>query len=126
MKNLPEQAKLKQAKLLRSRRRRERLALRRKTAERRECSRRNDLLPELAIEYVPIDEIRPPRRRTRQNDPNQIARIAASITEYGFNLPVLVRKGRLIDGWLRVLAARDLCLDRVPVIVFPVSVHETD
>lgn len=116
VKKLPEQSKLKQAKLLRSRRRRERLALKRKTAERRERSRRNDLLPELVIDYVPIDEIRPPRRRTRKNHPNQIARIAASITEYGFNQPALVRKGRVIDGWLRVLAARELGLDRVPVI----------
>ncbi len=116
MKNLPEQSKLKQAKLLRSRRRRERLALKRKTAERRERSRRNDLLPELVIDYVPIEEIRPPRRRTRKNDPNQIARIAASIVEFSFNQPVLVRRTRVIDGWLRVLAARELGLDRVPVI----------
>lgn len=116
MKKLPEQSKLKQAKLLRSRRRRERLALKRKTAERRERSRRNDLLPELVIDYVPIDEIRPPRRRTRKNDPNQIARIAASIVEFSFNQPVLVRRTRVIDGWLRVLAARELGLDRVPVI----------
>lgn len=116
MKDLPEQDKLKQAKLLRSRRRRERLALKRETAERRERSRRNDLLPELVIEYVPIEKIRPPLRRTRKNDPAQIARIAASIVEFSFNQPVLVRRGRVIDGWLRVLAARELGLDRAPVI----------
>ena len=98
MKKLPEQVKLKQPKLLRSRSRRERLALKRETAERRERSRRNDLLPELAIEYVPIDGLRPPGHRTRKNDPEQVARIAASITEFSFSQPVLVRKTRVVDG----------------------------
>lgn len=116
MKKLPEHSGLKQAKLKRSRSRREELASKRKVAECRERSRRNDLLPRLEIEYVPLRELRPPQRRTRKDGREQIARVAASISELGFSQPVLVRDGQVIDGWIRVLAARELGLDQVPVI----------
>tara|TARA_R100001244_G_scaffold86820_10_gene66503 strand:- start:40704 stop:42185 length:1482 start_codon:yes stop_codon:yes gene_type:complete len=116
MKKLSGQEKLKKAKLAKTRNRREGLALKREMAERGERARRNDLLPELSITYCPIDHLRPPRRRTRREDPEQIARIAASITESGFSLPLLTHEGRVIDGWSRVLAARELGLDRAPVI----------
>jgi DNA modification methylase len=116
MKKLSGQENLKKAKLAKTKDRRKRLACERQAAERRDCARRNDLLPELRINYWPVDDLRPPRRRTRQENPEQVARIAASIIESGFSQPLLVHDGRVIDGWLRVLAARALGLDRVPVI----------
>jgi hypothetical protein len=41
--------------------------------------RRNDLLPKLAVSYVPIDELRQAPRRVRRAHAEQIARIRASI-----------------------------------------------
>ena len=103
MKKLPERSGLKEAKLRRSRRRREELSSRRKVADRRAQLRHNDLLPKLDVEYVPIDELRQPQRRTRKENSEQIARIAASISELGFNQPVLARGAHVIDGWLRMV-----------------------
>ena len=47
----------------------------------------------------------------------QVAQIAASIKEFGFNNPVLIDEtGGIIAGHGRVLAARKLSLDKVPTI----------
>ena len=107
---------LKKTKLAKTKSRREQLARERRIADRHSRSRRNDLLPQLEIRQHRISQLRPPDRRTRKNDPEQIERIAASISEFGFSLPVLIRRGQVLDGWLRVLAAQKLGLDRVPVI----------
>lgn len=108
--------KFKRAKLNKTKGRRERLASKRGMAAVKERSRRNDLLPELAINPVLICDLRPPANRTRKNNSEHINRIARSIAEFGFNQPVLVRDGQVLDGWLRVLAAKELGLDRVPAI----------
>ena len=110
------QESLKRASLAKTRKRREGMARDRAVSERRNNSRHNDLLPDLEVRQCPIADLRPPDRRTRKDDPDQIARIANSISEYKFTQPVLVRDGKVLDGWLRVLAAAKLGLDRVPVI----------
>jgi hypothetical protein len=43
--------------------------------------RRNDLLPRLAVSYVPIDELRQAQRRLRRAEAPQVARIRASIAD---------------------------------------------
>ena len=49
---------------------------------------------------------------------DQIAQLAGSIRAFGFMVPVLIDKdSSIIAGHARVLAARKLGLDRVPVIV---------
>ena len=54
---------------------------------------------------------------SRTHDDAQVAQIAASIKEFGFNNPVLVDEtGGIIAGHGRVLAARKLSLDKVPTI----------
>jgi ParB-like chromosome segregation protein Spo0J len=54
--------------------------------------------------------------RTHSNA--QIAQIAASIEAFGFNNPILVdSKAGIIAGHGRLLAARQLGLEEVPVIV---------
>ena len=110
------EVKLGKAKLAKTRGRRERLARQRDVADRRHKARRNDLLPQLTVYQHPIAELRPPRHRTRKDDPDHIDRLAISIREYGFSLPVLVRDGHVLDGWSRVLAAMQLGIDLVPVI----------
>ena len=70
------------------------------------------------IEHWLIDKLIPFARNPRTHSGAQIAQIAASIAEFGFNNPILVdTKAGIIAGHGRLLAARKLGLTEVPVIV---------
>jgi ParB-like chromosome segregation protein Spo0J len=70
------------------------------------------------IEHWPIDKLIPYARNARTHSDAQVAQIAASICEFGFTNPVLVGSdGVIIAGHGRVLAARKLGLETVPVVV---------
>src|SRR6478672_9785850 len=70
------------------------------------------------IEHWLIDRLIPYARNPRTHSDLQVAQIAASITEFGFNNPILVdSKAGIIAGHGRLLAARKLQLQEVPVIV---------
>ena len=70
------------------------------------------------IELWVIDKLIPWARNPRTHSDAQIAQIAASIAEFGFNNPILVdTKAGIIAGHGRLLAARKLGLKEVPVIV---------
>lgn len=76
------------------------------------------------LQHLPIDDLLPYARNAKQHPPEQIAQIAASIKEFGFNAPVLVDGDKgIIAGHGRVLAARKLGLDTVPCVVLD---HLTD
>src|SRR5919106_2368967 len=71
----------------------------------------------LQFETWPIGRIRPYGRNLRKND-HAVDRMVAAITEFGFKIPVLVRSdGELVDGHLRLKAARKLALAELPVIL---------
>ena len=75
-------------------------------------------MPELQVANWPIDQLIPYARNARTHSEEQVAQIAASLAEFGFNNPCLVdEQGVLIAGHGRVLAARRLGLETVPVIV---------
>ena len=75
-------------------------------------------MSELQIETRPLDRLIPYARNARTHSDEQVAQIAASLAEFGFNNPCLVdEQGVLIAGHGRVLAARRLGLEAVPVIV---------
>ena len=77
----------------------------------------NPVVRPLAIELWAIDRIVPYARNPRSND-RAVERMVAAIGEFGFKVPLLVRStGELIDGHLRLKAARKLNLSEVPVIV---------
>ena len=79
--------------------------------------RRNDLLPKLAVSYVPIDEPRQAPRRVRRAHAEQVARIRASIEKFGVCQPVLISKDRtIVHGHGVVEAARATGLTEIPVI----------
>jgi hypothetical protein len=79
--------------------------------------RRNDLLPKLAVSYVPIDELRQAPRRVRRAHAEQVARIRASIEKFGVCQPVLIAKDRtIVHGHGVVEAARAAGLTEIPVI----------
>ena len=64
-----------------------------------------------------VDDLIPYARNARTHSPEQVAQIAASIREFGWTNPVLVDgENGIIAGHGRVLAARKLSLDEVPVI----------
>ena len=70
------------------------------------------------IEIWLIDKLIPFARNPRTHSDAQVAQIAASIAEFGFNNPILVdTKAGIIAGHGRLLAARKLELKEVPVIV---------
>lgn len=76
------------------------------------------ILQTLQIELRPIDELVPYARNARTHSEAQIAQLAGSIDEFGFNNPVLVdANGGIIAGHGRLLAARKLGFTEVPVIV---------
>jgi DNA modification methylase len=69
------------------------------------------------VEHWPLDQLIPYVRNARTHSEDQVAQIAASIVEFGWLNPVLVDDaGNVIAGHGRLLAARKLGLDSVPVI----------
>lgn len=74
-------------------------------------------MSELRITSRRVDALIPYARNSRTHSPEQVAQIAASIREFGWTNPVLVDGANgIIAGHGRVLAARKLSLDEVPVI----------
>ena len=70
------------------------------------------------IEHWPLEKLVPYARNPRTHSEAQVAQIAASIAEFGFNNPILVdTTAGIIAGHGRLLAARKLQLQQVPVIV---------
>src|ERR1700732_736026 len=70
------------------------------------------------IELWPIDKLVAYANNPRKNDA-AVDRMAASIREFGFKIPVLARSnGEVVDGHLRLKAARKLGMTEVPVILF--------
>jgi DNA modification methylase len=71
----------------------------------------------LRMETWPIDRLIPYARNPRKNDA-AVDRMCGSIREFGFKIPCLVRSdGEVIDGHLRLKAARQLGLTDIPVIL---------
>ena len=74
-------------------------------------------MDDLQIAWRPLGELIPYARNPRTHSDAQVAQIAASIREFGWTNPVLVDGASgIIAGHGRVLAARKLGLERVPVI----------
>jgi hypothetical protein len=69
------------------------------------------------IEQWPLARLKPYAKNARTHSEDQIARIAASLIEYGFTSPLLIADdGTVIAGHGRLLAAQRLGLTDVPVI----------
>jgi len=72
---------------------------------------------ELNIEYRELSGLIPYARNARKHSQNQVSQIAASIKEFGFNSPVLLKDdSTIIAGHGRVMAAEKLGLKKVPCI----------
>jgi DNA modification methylase len=71
----------------------------------------------IRMETWSIDRLIPYVRNPRKND-GAVDRMCSSIREFGFKIPCLVRSdGEVIDGHLRLKAARKLGITEIPVIL---------
>jgi DNA modification methylase len=71
----------------------------------------------LQVRMVPIDHLIPYIRNSRTHTDEQVALVAASIREFGWTNPLLIRPDKtVIAGHARLLAARKLGLSEVPTI----------
>ena len=71
-----------------------------------------------AIETWPLSSLQPYAKNAKAHGADQVAKIAASMAEFGWTVPCLVAEdGELIAGHGRVLAATQLGLTEAPVIV---------
>ena len=69
----------------------------------------------MKVELIEIGRVIPYARNPRRNE-NAIAKVAASIKEYGFRQPIVVDEEMvIIAGHTRLQAAQHLCLSKVPV-----------
>lgn len=75
------------------------------------------LIRETALEHWPVDRLQSNPANARLHNPRQIAKLAASIAEFGFNSPIIVDgAGLILAGHGRYSAARQLGLTEVPVV----------
>ena len=71
----------------------------------------------LEIHIWPIDRLILYARNPRKNDA-VVDRMCSSIREFGFKIPVLARSdGEVVDGHLRIKAARKLRMTEIPVLL---------
>ncbi|MGD1095886.1 MAG: ParB N-terminal domain-containing protein [Bryobacteraceae bacterium] len=71
----------------------------------------------MEIQIWPIDKLVFYARNPRKNDA-AVDRMCGSIREFGFKIPCLVRSdGEVVDGHLRLKAARKLGITEIPVIL---------
>jgi hypothetical protein len=74
--------------------------------------------PADAVERRAISALAPFARNSRTHSKAQVSRLAASIQEWGWTIPVLIDEGgTIIAGHGRVLAARSLGIEEIPVMI---------
>jgi ParB-like chromosome segregation protein Spo0J len=71
----------------------------------------------IQVQQTPVDALIPFARNARTHSDEQVKQIAASIREFGFNNPILIRDDlTVIAGHGRLAAAKVLGLKEVPTI----------
>lgn len=69
------------------------------------------------IELINIDKLIPYNDNPKEHPPEQVNKIASSIKNYGFTVPIIVDKDyEIIAGHGRYLASKKLGLDEIPII----------
>ena len=72
----------------------------------------------LQIEYLPVGALTPYENNTRRHAPEDVEQIKASIEADGFNDPIGIwgEKNIIVEGHGRLIAAKEMGLEKVPVI----------
>ena len=72
---------------------------------------------EINLVYKSVDELIPYVNNPRDNA-NAVDAVASSIKNFGFKVPIVVDKGNeIVTGHTRLLAAKKLTMEKVPVII---------
>ena len=71
------------------------------------------------IEVWPVDRVKPYANNAKRHPREQLRQLRSSIQRFGFNNPILVDKGsgEIVAGHGRLMAAIDLGMTEVPVVV---------
>ena len=70
----------------------------------------------MKIQYVPIENLVEYARNPRKND-DVVDKMVSCIKEFGFRIPIVAKSdGSVVDGHLRLKAARKLGLKEVPIV----------
>lgn len=72
--------------------------------------------PNLSIEYVDINSITPYEHNARAHKDADVEAIKNSILKFGFKDPIGIWHNTIVEGHGRLLAAKALGMDKVPVI----------
>ena len=80
-------------------------------------------MDKLQIKYWDIDKISQYKKNARKHSEENIEAIVASIEEFGFNDPIALWHGEIVEGHGRIIAAQRLGIDKIPVIILD---HLTD
>src|ERR1039457_5615685 len=76
-----------------------------------------DVRIDIEIETWPITRLIPRITNPRTHTPQQVAKVAASMREFGWTNPILLGADNdVLAGHARLLAARQLGMEEVPVI----------
>ncbi len=90
------------------------------TAPSQEAHTRSNGYPasrDLSPTRVKVADLRPLGREARLHPTAQIRKLANSLDEWGFVLPIVIDgNGRVVAGWGLVLAARKLALPEIPAV----------
>ena len=70
----------------------------------------------LEVEYITLDRIKPYAGNAKLHPAEQIEQIKRSITDYGFNDPIATWHGEIVEGHGRLIAAKELGMETVPII----------
>lgn len=76
----------------------------------------NDLAPELKITWRKVCELQPPKRRVRKTEPEHQAEAIRLINAFGFVSPITIRGDIVVDGNVRLAAAKELGMKEIPCI----------
>lgn len=68
------------------------------------------------IKLINIEELKPYKNNPKKHPKEQINKIAESISEFGFTIPIVIKNNEIISGHGRYLAAKQLGLKEILVI----------
>ena len=71
---------------------------------------------QITVEYVGVESLIPYENNARKHGDTDTDAIMKSIQEFGFNDPIGVWKNIIVEGHGRLIAAKRLGMDKVPVI----------
>ena len=78
--------------------------------------KKGESVEQLKIEYIPVDELNPYENNARKHGEEDVQAIVRSIEEFGFNDPIGIWHDTIVEGHGRLLAAKELGMDSVPII----------